>query len=293
MKVRISAPTRLHFGLLRVTMPFGGLGVMLEAPRVVVTVEDAPEWRFSGALAGRAKSFAELIAPKLDSTSRSVIADGPMEHTGLGVGTALGMAIAKALSIGQPLDPAQLSGRGERSRIGVRGFQEGGFHFDAGHTADSESKRFSLPANWHFALFQTPGGTHWHGERERIAFTRARPQSAAARTTAELVELEKHVIRPAMLKADFKSFAIALGEYNRKAGEPFTEDQGGAFANRAIEETLGILRENGFPGSGQSSWGPTLFAVVDSEDEVSRLSKFVTVSNVSRVCEYGALVQFL
>src|SRR5262249_51396598 len=65
--IRVVAPSRLHFGLFRVPVTgeaevgaraFGGVGLMIEQPGVVVDVRTADSWQFEGTLASRAQVFA-------------------------------------------------------------------------------------------------------------------------------------------------------------------------------------------------------------------------------------------
>src|SRR5262245_40014863 len=111
MTVRVVAPCRLHFGLLHVPVPglthwpdgtpirqFGGMGLMVESPSV--TVEYTPDEPSSveGSLADRARGTLLLLQQKLDgraSPSGRLVAEGPPEHVGLGVGTALSLALAR------------------------------------------------------------------------------------------------------------------------------------------------------------------------------------------------------
>src|SRR5262245_46303407 len=157
---RVTAPSRLHFGLFHVptdgfthwpttgggpglpVRAFGGVGLMVDQPGVVVTVRPADSWQFEGMLASRAQVFALRFTASLPEADRRpfqvLVERCPAEHTGLGVGTQLGLAVAKALAVacGEPeLTSAELAarvGRGERSAIGVHGFDRGGLLVDAG-----------------------------------------------------------------------------------------------------------------------------------------------------------------
>ena len=150
--IRVVAPSRLHFGLFRVPVADG-------ARRRYARVRRR---RADGRAAGRRRNRASCRrlavrrAAREPGTSlrhavharrcRKTFADryqglverAPAEHTGLGVGTQLGLAIAKALAVasGEPeLPSAELAmrvGRGERSAIGVHGFDRGGLLVDAG-----------------------------------------------------------------------------------------------------------------------------------------------------------------
>ncbi|MCA9172487.1 MAG: hypothetical protein KDB23_32705, partial [Planctomycetales bacterium] len=46
----------------------------------------------------------------------------------------------------------------------------------------------------------------------------------------------------------------------------FAACQGGPYASPQLERIVAMVRNRGYAGVGQSSWGPTLFAFVDSPD---------------------------
>ena len=139
---RVVAPCRLHFGLFHVPVAdlmhwpdgtpvrkYGGVGMMVERPAVVVEVRRSTSWTAAGVHGKRAMEFARRVwerQPEVRSRAPAfaIQADGPPEHVGLGVGTALGMAAGDAvfreLKLPQPDFPvsvARLVGRGERSGI--------------------------------------------------------------------------------------------------------------------------------------------------------------------------------
>ena len=77
--IRVVAPSRLHFGLFRVptasqpevgARAFGGVGLMVELPGVVVTVRPADSWQFEGMLASRAQVFATRFMLSLPEDQR-------------------------------------------------------------------------------------------------------------------------------------------------------------------------------------------------------------------------------
>lgn len=284
--IRVVAPSRLHFGLFRVPTAgaeggpaFGGVGLMVERPGVVVVVRPADAWQFEGMLASRAQVFATRFVLSLPEERRRpfqvLVERCPAEHTGLGVGTQLGLAVAKALAVacGEPdLSSVELAariGRGERSAIGTHGFDRGGLLADAGKTAgDAVSPllaHVTLPPNWRAVLF-TPRAERWHGDRETRAFASA--QSGAPDALRELAETD---LLPAAERGDLDSFGEALYEFNRKAGEPFAAAQGGTYASPEIADLVAAVRESGVTGVGQSSWGPTVFAVVGGNDDAVAL----------------------
>src|SRR2546430_1480649 len=130
--IRVTTGSRLHFGLLGLSgstgRAFGGCGLMVREPAVSVTVCPADEWRAAGPLAARAlafaKRFAESLPPDSLEPQQVTVEECPPEHVGLGVGTQLGLAVARAINrtAGLPdLPAAELArrvGRGARSAVG-------------------------------------------------------------------------------------------------------------------------------------------------------------------------------
>ncbi|MGH6944524.1 MAG: GHMP kinase, partial [Geminicoccaceae bacterium] len=71
--------------------------------------------------------------------------------------------------------------------------------------------------------------------------------------------------------ADLEGAGRALGEIQRIVGDHFAPAQGGRFASPAVTDALAWLEAEGIPGIGQSSWGPTGFALVGGEKSAARL----------------------
>lgn len=308
--IRVVAPSRLHFGLFRVPpagateagAAFGGVGLMVERPGVVVVARPAESWRFEGPLASRAQAFATRFMLSLPEQRRRtfqvLVERCPAEHTGLGVGTQLGLTVAKALAVacGEPeLSSAELAariGRGERSAIGVHGFDRGGLLADAGkHAGEPLSPllgHVTLPPEWRAVVF-TPRADQWHGDRERAAFAAARPGDPDA-----LRALAEAALLPAAARGDLDAFGESVYEFNRKAGEPFAAAQGGVYASPEIADLIADIRLCGVRGVGQSSWGPTVFAVAGDGDAAAALAERFrgrVPAFVSRVSAGGHAVQ--
>ncbi len=62
-----------------------------------------------------------------------------------------------------------------------------------------------------------------------------------------------------------------VGEISALVGDHFARVQGGRFASPRVAQALGRLRDAGLAGIGQSSWGPTGFALIASEAEAQQL----------------------
>ena len=115
----------------------------------------------------------------------------------------------------------------------------------------------------------------WHGRREQDAFD----ELQAFAHTDRLCRLALVGLLPALLKQDLDSFGEALFELNALAGEAFVVAQGGIYAGPAVAETVCLLRSLGVKGVGQSSWGPTVFGVVEDEEQ----GQF-TAARVRKLC---------
>jgi len=75
---------------------------------------------------------------------------------------------------------------------------------------------------------------------------------------------------PAASSGDFRRFARSLWRYGQLAGDCFRQVQGGTFAAPRLAQLAARVRKLGVEGVGQSSWGPTLFAVLDSPAAAER-----------------------
>jgi beta-RFAP synthase len=293
---RVAAPSRLHFGLIQpapVAPParrFGGVGLMVERPGVCVAATAADAWSADGVLADRALAFALRFAesirrerPDADlPPHRLVVEQAPPEHVGLGAGTQLGLAVARALaqSWGFVMDAPDLArrvGRGLRSALGVHGFARGGFLVECGKRGDEHlaplAARLEFPPDWRLVLAtpREPPGLHARAEREAFAHLAAL-RDAAPRTDA-LCRLVLLGMLPALAEADLDAFGESLHDYNARVGEAFAGVQGGVYSGPRVAECVEFLREEGVQGVGQTSWGPTVFAVVGDMERADDLRR--------------------
>lgn len=326
--IRVTAHARLHFGLLhpapddapparwpdrdgRLSLParrFGGVGLMIESPALRLSVTDSPTWSAEGPGSERALTFALRFAGAAPDTvrpQRIAVEVMPPEHSGLGSGTQLGLAVARALTITWQLpelnavELARRAGRGLRSAIGVHGFERGGFLVDGGKgESDAVAPllvRREFPDRWRVILVLPAAPTGLHGEREQQSFRALSGGKAEVARTEALCRLVLLGMLPALEAGDLQAFGEALFDYNARAGEAFVALQGGVYASPAVAEVIAFLRSRGVAGVGQSSWGPAVFAVVDADcaEEVARLvpERFETAQViVTRACNRGAIV---
>jgi beta-RFAP synthase len=227
-------------------------------------------------------AFAHRFAaatPALAAQHLAVECAAP-EHVGLGVGTQLGLAVAAVLARAAGLpdlgsaDLARRVGRGERSALGVHGFAHGGFLVEAGKRPGEPLAplvaRMPFPDDWRIVLLWPANGRGLHGPAEREAFDRLVPDAAHADALCRLVLLD---LLPALAEGDLDVFGEALFDFNARAGAAFAPIQGGTYSGRWVAEAVAYLRQQGVRGVGQSSWGPTVFAVVEDQDQAGFLAE--------------------
>ena len=283
--IGIRTPSRLHFGLLSIAASdasfgrrFGGVGLMVDRPGIELLVEPARVWHAEGPLAERALTFAKRYcdATDLKQAFRLTIKSTAPEHAGLGTGTQLGLAVAHGIVrlVGRPtVDAAQLAkqvGRGLRSSLGIHGFQQGGFLVEGGKTPGTDIApllcRHDFPDDWHVLLITFPGLAGTHGRCEIDAFANLAARRRDDHVTDALCRIVLLGMLPALLERDLPTFGDAVYDFNRHVGEMFHSAQGGVYAHPHIEAIVQKLRSAGVKGVGQSSWGPTVFAVVPATE---------------------------
>jgi predicted sugar kinase len=89
---------------------------------------------------------------------------------------------------------------------------------------------------------------------------------------------------PALAERDLDSFGEALYDYNRRCGAFFAPWQGGLFAHPRVAEVIAALRSARIKGVGQSSWGPTVFAIVLAE-QAAEVAQYLLQNNLCTPAE--------
>jgi len=294
-QITITTGARLHFGFLEngtnCSRQFGGAGVMVDSPgyRVVVSVDKNDVEASTSAVLQSAQARAQRFRQTYRENAPSEFCDilsrcnvnvltAIPAHSGLGSGTQLGLAVATGLSLlcGEPtVDATTLAtrvGRGKRSALGIHGFERGGFLIDGGKQGDHEIgqllERIDFPADWRFLLV-TPPNPGLSGQAELDAFASLEPMSE--RTTSELREILMDSLLPAVQKVDFKTCSESLYEFGQIVGNYFAPIQGGTMACARMAELVSEFQSRGLTGLGQTSWGPTLFALCENLERAESL----------------------
>lgn len=225
-------------------------------------------------------------------------------HQGFGSGTqlalALGRAFADCLGIAwRTRELASALGRGGRSGIGIAAFDAGGLLVDGGHRVAPPTRpppsrttpsrtvapgqpppltippllaRQPFPPAWRVIVLLEAGRHGLHGAAERRAIEASPPfPPALAAAACHHVLMQ---ILPGAADQDFPAFAAGINRLQQLAGEHFAQAQGGLFTSPAVARVIDALAarvDAAGAAFGQSSWGPTAFAIVPSAAEASRL----------------------
>jgi beta-RFAP synthase len=265
---------------------FGGVGVMIDPPAVELRIATSSHFEATGSHAERVKQFVERSStrwglPGWPACQMDVRA--PRDHIGLGVGTQLGLSVAAGLRrfVRLPDLPVHVLaaeiGRGKRSAVGTHGFQYGGLIVDAGHQrAEPVGKllfRRTIPEEWRIVIVTPENQRGLAGSCEADAFARLPP--IPDEVTRTLWQIAERDMLPALDRADCAEFGDAVYRFGQLAGECFSAVQDGPFRNPQIAELVDAIRDYGCSGVGQSSWGPTVFAICASTAQAESLVEWL------------------
>jgi len=282
--VVVQAPARLHLGLLDLRgdlgRRFGGIGAALESPSLLLEARRGDTLSVEGDEAERirlsARRFLEHHAIGAGASLR--LRRAIPAHSGLGSGTQLALATARALAMlfDRPsgvADLARATCRGRRSAIGTYVFEQGGFVLEGGRSDDGDRPaplllRRALPPEWRclLAIPDVPRGLSGAAEEEAFRTLPPPPAALAERLAHRILML----VLPALAEADLPAFGRGVTEVQALVGEMFRPVQGERFAHPRVAELVKELLGAGAAGAGQSSWGPAVFGLFGNEEDARR-----------------------
>lgn len=285
---KVSAPSRLHFGLIDLNGELGridgGAGVALAHPRVTVLCRpgtgqlDLPDSTIE-----LARGLADRLNIDLGKLDLELVEQFPA-HVGLGSHTQLALALGTALTraVGRETSPREIAtaaSRGGTSGIGANVFSNGGLVVDGGHSfgagrekerclPSSASKagvapllaRFELPESWRFALVTPHSEPGAHGKREVNLFEKAFPLDLAA--TSDVCRWVLMGLMPAAATGDIELLGRSLTALQSRGFKKLEV----SLQPQPIIELGAIMAEAGAAGAGLSSFGPTVYALAQDQE---------------------------
>lgn len=290
--VCVEAYARLHFGVLDLRGSggrwFGGIGAAASAPSLLLSASVADALTVEGEDSDRAAAFARRFLEHHDLTCGAAIRvqRALPSHAGLGSGTQLALAVARALAELYAVDAdtralARAMGRARRSAIGTWTFAGGGLVVEGGRRSQSDDcgpliARLPFPESWRCVVVLPDGPPGISGADEAEAF--ARLPKPSEHDVEHVSHLALMSLLPALADGDLDGFGRALTEIQEVTGRWFAPAQGGTFAPGPSRALVRQLAEWGATGVGQSSWGPTVYGIVDGADAAARLVERVTTA---------------
>lgn len=276
--VSVVTTARLHMGFFDLNgglgRRYGSIGLALDQPATELHAWRATELSAEGPSADRALKIARKMAAALhlDGGMHIALQHIIPEHAGLGSGTQMSLAVGLAMSrlYGLGLDVnevARLTERGARSGIGLAAFAAGGVIVDGGRGAQTivppVIARAEFPEDWRIVLIFDHAHTGVHGAEEIAAF-RNLPEFSAA-VAADLCRRVLMQALPALAEGNLAGFGLAIRQLQQATGDYFAPAQGGRYASVNVTDVLAWLAQHGVACYGQSSWGPTGFALFENE----------------------------
>lgn len=272
--VRVTASARLHLGFLGLNggenRRYGSVGVGVTGFSTLVNAGYSERVEVCGAddeyIARTAQAVLDYF--HINSGVRVEVEECIPRHQGLGSGTQMALALGAAITGLYGVDAgveelAAATGRGARSGVGLGVFQHGGFILDSGKSGLNRPPtlvfRRDFPEQWQFVLVMDEGAGGISGEDEVEAFSSLPDMSNEA--SAEICRQVLMEMLPGIIENDCGQFGASVGRIQATIGDYFSATQGGMFASDKVKRALELLLEHGATGIGQTSWGPTGFAV--------------------------------
>lgn len=300
----LHAPGRLHLGFLdpagTVGRRFGSLGLVIDGFETAIELRASLTDRVSAA-STEAQAEVERASAHLHTLRQRSARHQPVHlrllnvlpaHAGFGSGTQLALAVGRIFAQWHGLSVptatlAQWLSRGLRSGVGIAGFDQGGLLLDGGPGADGAPapllSRMALPEAWRVVIVCDAEHQGLSGDQERRAIAELPP--LPQHDAADICHQVLMRVLPGAACGEFEAFAIGVSRIQRVLGAHFAPAQGGsAYTSAAVGKLVRWMSaaSGGDRGAatGQSSWGPTGFAIVPSQVQAEALVSAARAANV-------------
>ncbi len=284
--IKVLTTSRIHMGLIDLNAEIGrvdgGIGLALEEPGIEISAKKSSELFVKGQHRERALDAALkfIKAYGIEGGAELTIDSAYQNHVGLGLGTQLALGVGQALSKLYKIETsareiAETLGRGGTSGIGVAAFESGGFILDGGHSAKEKSDflpssastakpppilaRYNFP-DWKIALV-SPKGEEISGTKEVDIFQNNSPIPIS--DVQRLSHLILMKMLPFVVENDISSFGESVNEIQKIGFKKIEVQQ----QSPKVKEILIRCQENSH-GAGLSSFGPTIYCLVDDEEKL-------------------------
>lgn len=269
-QVTVSTSARLHMGFYDLCGEFGSLGLSINSSNTIISLTKSEKLLIDEKSSETSLKIIEKFVKDFNCPKNFTlkIDQAIPAHMGLGSGTQMALAIGAglnqlfALHLTVP-QIAAAANRGTRSGIGIAAFEQGGILVDAGKTKQQLPQialRLAFPDDWRILLITDTTTAGVSGKRELQAFASLKPAQTSLKNM-----MFKHMM-PALQHSDLLAFGAYMQDLQAYNGDYFAPVQGGRYASADVSEVVAWLQSNGAACVGQSSWGPTGFAILNSAE---------------------------
>jgi beta-ribofuranosylaminobenzene 5'-phosphate synthase len=295
-RVIVRTPSRLHLALIdmhggsgRVD---GGVGITLDEPGILLEISANPDLEVNGCdcvtrerVIDTARKVLEGL--RIGGSASITVRENIPSHIGLGSGSQIMLATARGIAevYGRAVtvkDLAFLIGRGGTSGIGTAAFEHGGFIIDGGHAFSRDHGktgfrpssastgvfpspvivRHEFPSEWRILLATPhlpPGAS---GGKEKDIFRTHCPVPVdEVRTICHEILMR---MLPGIVERDLDLFGSSI---NAIQGLGFKKVELSLQPDE-IPALIETVRSAGAAGAGMSSFGPTVYAIGDTDMQV-------------------------
>jgi beta-ribofuranosylaminobenzene 5'-phosphate synthase len=286
-KVKVVAPGHLHTGNFDMTGDLGRLygtvGFAVDrCLEIEVTKKDEVKAEDDAAYI-----FTKRFVETFDLAGAEVkVKKSIPKFVGMGYHTTLALSIGSALAklYGLEITTEEIAlamKRGAITSLGVHAFKVGGFIVEGGFRVKEREKMIPplifhqpVPSNWHFVIAIA------NEAQEKIIKMREnedhilRNLKLMPKGTSDMLSRIVLVkIIPSIVEGDLKSFGEGLTAFNSELGKFWNEYQcGRTYCHPVVEEAIKIMLHRSTCAC-QTSWGPTIYGIVDHQSEAEILSK--------------------
>jgi beta-RFAP synthase len=307
----LRAPGRLHLGFLdpagTLGRRFGSLGLVIDGIGTEVelgaaTADEVVAGDVSAQVEiERASRYLALLREHtgLHTPLRLQLSSVLPPHAGFGSGTQLALSIGRVFAHWHGLQLSSMTlahwlARGLRSGIGIAGFDQGGLLVDGGPGVDGMPAplllRIAFPEAWRVVVVQDDRHRGLSGTQEKkaIATLEPLPQSQSADICHQVLMR----VLPGAASSEFAPFAAGINRVQQLLGNHFAPAQGGAYTSVAVGRIVQFIADAGreLRGAdkslehgaaiGQSSWGPTGFAILPSQASAEAAVQALRAANL-------------
>lgn len=300
----IKTHARLHITLLDLNGSYGrldgGIGFSIQDPQFILESEKRDDGEISIVFDEHItdEEAIEECEVKIDEAFHLIkehynikegfnfyVHDAFKPHSGFGSGTQIALAAAKLITetMGIKATSVELSsivGRGGTSGIGTYCFDNGCFIADGGHSLKEKSDflpssasshaspppiigKYEFPEEWDILIVVPPFGLSIHDGEEVDLFKKFCPLPKE-----EVLELSHIVFMnliPFLIEKDIEGFGWCIDRANNLG---FQKAELSLYDER-MENLMQIMRDAGAYGVGMSSFGPTVYTIVDDNNRES------------------------